>query len=58
MRKVLLLVLLLSLVLGGATISAQDTVELTIAVVNNPDMINKTVKLGYDFNYISQKDKK
>jgi sorbitol/mannitol transport system substrate-binding protein len=39
MRNILLFVLLLSLVIGGATISAQDSVELTIATVNNPDMI-------------------
>lgn len=39
MRKFSLLVLLFALVLGGAAISAQDSVELTIATVNNPDMI-------------------
>lgn len=39
MRKFALLVLLFCLVIGSATISAQDTVELTIATVNNPDMV-------------------
>lgn len=39
MRKFSLLFFIFALVIGGATISAQDTVELTIATVNNPDMV-------------------
>ena len=39
MRKFSLFFLIFALVIGGATISAQDTVELTIATVNNPNMV-------------------
>ena len=39
MRKIALLMALLSLFLGIIVVSAQDTVELTIATVNNPDMV-------------------
>lgn len=40
MRKYLIVFLLLSvLALGGLSVLAQDTVELTIATVNNPDMV-------------------
>lgn len=39
MKKSLLLILLLSLFMGVFAVSAQDTVELTIATVNNPDMV-------------------
>lgn len=39
MRKLLVFVLVLALTLGGAAVSAQDPVELTIATVNNPDMV-------------------
>ncbi|MGB7337457.1 MAG: sugar ABC transporter substrate-binding protein [Phototrophicaceae bacterium] len=38
-KKMSLLVMVFALIMGGATISAQDTVELTIATVNNPDMV-------------------
>ena len=39
MRKFSLLFVLFALIIGGATVSAQDTVELTIATVNNPSMV-------------------
>lgn len=39
MRKLPLLLFLFTLLMGGATLTAQETVELTIATVNNPDMI-------------------
>ena len=39
MRKFTLFFFIFTLVIGGATISAQDSVELTIATVNNPDMV-------------------
>ena len=39
MKKYLILSMLLSLFLGVFAVSAQDTVELTIATVNNPDMV-------------------
>ncbi|MEZ4669445.1 MAG: sugar ABC transporter substrate-binding protein [Anaerolineae bacterium] len=39
MRKLLVLVAVLSLVLGAAVVSAQSPAELTIATVNNPDMV-------------------
>jgi sorbitol/mannitol transport system substrate-binding protein len=39
MSKLVLLLTLLVLLLGGAVVSAQEPVELTIATVNNPDMV-------------------
>lgn len=39
MRKMSLLLVIFALVLGGASVTAQDTVELTIATVNNPSMV-------------------
>ncbi len=39
MRRLTLLLLVFSLLLGGAAVTAQDGVELTIATVNNPDMV-------------------
>lgn len=39
MRKTSIFILLLVFLLGGTVISAQDVVELTIATVNNPDMV-------------------
>lgn len=38
MKKTLLLSVLLSLLLGLGVVSGQDTTEITIATVNNPDM--------------------
>lgn len=39
MRKVLFLFTLIAMILGFGLTSAQDVVELTIATVNNPDMV-------------------
>lgn len=39
MQKISIVLLVFALIIGGATVSAQDSVELTIATVNNPDMI-------------------
>ncbi len=39
MRKYIFLAVLFVFMLGSVTLSAQDSVELTIATVNNPDMI-------------------
>ncbi|MCA9884013.1 MAG: sugar ABC transporter substrate-binding protein [Anaerolineae bacterium] len=39
MKKVVALLLLCTLLIGAFGTSAQDTVELTIATVNNPDMV-------------------
>jgi sorbitol/mannitol transport system substrate-binding protein len=39
MKKYTLTLMLLSLFMGVFAVSAQDTVELTIATVNNPDMV-------------------
>ncbi|QPC83358.1 sugar ABC transporter substrate-binding protein [Phototrophicus methaneseepsis] len=39
MRKVSIFTLLLALIFAGSSLSAQETVELTIATVNNPDMV-------------------
>ncbi len=38
-RRFVLLLTVLLLLLGSAVVSAQDVVELTIATVNNPDMV-------------------
>ena len=38
-RKCLVLVMLLAVLLPAMAVSAQDTVEITIATVNNPDMV-------------------
>jgi sorbitol/mannitol transport system substrate-binding protein len=39
MRKFAFLLFVLTLLLGGTAVIAQDNVELTIATVNNPDMV-------------------
>ncbi len=39
MKRVSLLLLVLLLLLGAAFVTAQDSVELTVATVNNPDMV-------------------
>ena len=39
MKKLGLIILVFALIFGVVTVSAQDNVELTIATVNNPDMV-------------------
>jgi uncharacterized membrane protein len=39
MKKFLLIVVFMLLVFGASLTTAQDVVELTIATVNNPDMV-------------------